>query len=189
MPKLIAKAALAGQAPLALGGVTLSETLLDSITSIAPLQGQDKALAKALKALGLTFPTPNSFAQKASARIVWTGRGQAFLINAAPEGQTAFAALTACAALTDQTDGWACLSLAGAPAEAALMRLVPLDLRGTAFPKGSAARAPLNHMQSILLRTGPHSFDLMVFRSMARSAWHEVETAMKSLAARQNVPV
>jgi sarcosine oxidase subunit gamma len=73
------------------------------------------------------------------------------------------------------------LRVTGTQATDALMRLVPLDLR--AFKPGQSARAPLGHMQMVLMRE-KQGFLLLVFRSMARTAWHEVETAMKSLAAR-----
>jgi sarcosine oxidase subunit gamma len=39
-------------------------------------------------------------------------------------------------------------------------------------------------MSSVLLRTGTDAFEIMVFRSMARTAWHEVEAALTALAAR-----
>ncbi|MGB8813876.1 MAG: sarcosine oxidase subunit gamma [Paracoccaceae bacterium] len=178
MPNLIAKSALAGQTALTLGATTLSEVPPGQITSIAPLKGQEKPLTKALKALGLGFPAPNTFLQKGDARIVWTGRDQAFLINAAPD------TLAPHAALTDQSDGWVTLTLQGPLAKAALMRLYPLDLRPLPFPKGTAARAPLNHMSSILLRTWADSFQIMAFRSMAQTAWHEIEAALRGVAAR-----
>lgn len=176
MPNLIAKSALSGQAPLVLVGTTLAELVPERITSVAPLKGQ--SLDKAMKILGLSFPAPNRFVEAAGAMIVWTGREQAFLIGASGEG------LTGLAALTDQTDGWAVLTLQGPKAEAALMRLYPLDLRLAQFGVGRAARAPLNHMSSVLMRTGAEGFTVMVFRSMARTAWHEIETALKALAAR-----
>lgn len=175
MPKLIAKTPLAGLWPITHGALSLSEVVLDSVLSLAPFQGQDKAVAKALKPLGLAFPAPNTFADKGHLRIVWTGRDQAFLVNGVLE--------TPAAALTDQSDGWACLRLEGAGADAALMRLYPLDLRESAFPTGRAARAPLNHMASILMRTET-AFEIMVFRSMAQSAWHEIAGQMQRLAAR-----
>lgn len=175
MPRLIAKSPLHGIWPASHGGLHLSEAVLDRVTSVAPFKGQEKALAKALKPLGLAFPAPNSFAEKGAARIIWTGRDQAFLINAEPPAEGA--------ALSDQSDGWACLRLEGDGADQALMRLYPLDLRLAAFPLGSAARAPLNHMASILMRS-ESAFEIMVFRSMAQSAWHEVETVMKRIAAR-----
>nr|WP_237684781.1 sarcosine oxidase subunit gamma [Szabonella alba] len=148
------------------------------ITSVAPLQGQEAALAKAFAPLGLAFPAPNRVSTGKDARLVWTSRGQAFLFGAAPAG------LEAHAALTDQSDGWATLRLTGAGAAAALMRLVPLDLEAMAVEE--AARAPLGHMQSILIRV-EDGFEILVFRSMARTLWHEVETAMKSLAARAQI--
>ena len=178
MPDLIAKSPLAGRPSLTIGAVTLSETRVGPITSVAAFAGQDKAVAVGLKAFGLTFPAPNRFTEKGPARLVWTGRDQAFLIGVAPDG------LAAGAAVTDQSDGWACLRLDGAGAEAVLARIVPIDTRLAAFPKGHAARTPFNHMSSILMRVGPATFDILIFRSMARTAWHEVETAMAALAAR-----
>lgn len=176
MPKLIAKTPLSGLWPVTHRDLSLSEVALDRITSVAPFRGQEKALAKALKPLGLVFPAPNSFAEKAGVRLVWTGRDQAFLINAALE--------TPAAALTDQSDGWACLRLEGAGAADVLMRLYPLDLRAQAFAPGQAARAGLNHMASVLMRTET-AFELLVFRSMARTAWAEIAEAMQHVAARR----
>jgi heterotetrameric sarcosine oxidase gamma subunit len=177
VPELIAKSALEGHATLHLAGVTMAEVALGPVTSVAVFPGGAKALAKGLKALGLAFPAPNAFVEKKGARIVWTGRDQAFLTGVeapALEG----------AALTDQSDGWATLSLGGAGAVDVLARLVPLDLRLASFPVGRAVRAPVSHMNAVILRTGDHAFEVMVFRSMARTAWHEIETAMQALAAR-----
>ena len=177
MPELIAKSPLSGVWPVAHGGLRLSEHLLGRVTSIAILPRQAKTVARALKPLGLAFPAPNRFVAADQASLVWTARDQAFLIGVAMPD-------TAGAALTDQSDGWAALRLEGPNADGTLMRLYPLDLRAGSFPVGTAARAPLNHMQSILTRTSPYAFDIMVFRSMARTAWHEVEAAMKTMAAR-----
>lgn len=179
MHKLIAKTPLDGQEPATHGGLTLSELGLSSIISIAPFTGREAALAKALKPLGLTFPQPNQMIAKDEARLVWTGRDQAFLLNAVIE--------TDAAALTDQGDGWAGLRLEGAGAEDALMRLYPLDLRMGNFPPGSAARAPLNHMSSVLMRPDARCFEILVFRSMAQTAWNEIAEAMAHLAARNAV--
>lgn len=174
MADLIAKSPLGG-ASVTIGALTLAEVMPGPITSVAPFRGQAKALDKALKPMGLSFPAPNRISRGKGAQLVWTSRDQAFLIGA--EG----AELAPHAALTDQSDGWAMLRLTGAEAAAALMRLVPLDLEGMSV--GEAARAPLGHMQSVLMRE-EEGFEILVFRSMARTAWHEVETAMKSLAAR-----
>lgn len=128
------------------------------------------------------MPEPNRFAEKKGARIVWTGREQAFLIGVdAPELEGA--------AVTDQSDGWAVLEVSGPAAVDVLARLVPMDLRLTACPVGSALRTQVNHMNTVILRTGDYAFEIMVFRSMARTAWHELETATHMVAARASVKI
>ena len=181
MPELIAKSALEGRT-VTLGTVTLAEVEVGPITSIAVFPGGAKAVARGLKVLGLAMPEPNSFAGKKGARIVWTGREQAFLTGAdcpVLEG----------AAVTDQSDGWAVLGVSGVGAVDVLARLVPLDLRLGAFPVGSAVRSGLNHMNAVILRVGDYAFEVMVFRSMARTAWHELETTMSMVAARAGVKI
>jgi sarcosine oxidase subunit gamma len=178
VPELIAKSALDG-ARLSRAGCTLAEVPVGPITSVAPYPGRDKAVARALKPLKLAFPAPNTTSRAGTARLVWSGLDQAFLIGVpAPE------ALAAHAALTDQSDGWCALALSGPAAADALMRLIPLDLRLAAFPVGRSVRAPLNHMALILGRPDPDSFELLVFRSMARTAWHEIEDVLTRLEAR-----
>lgn len=167
MPELIAKTALSGQS-ITHAGTTLAEVNLGQITSIACFPGQMAAVSAVLG----PFPAPNTHADG----LCWTGPDQAFLIGrAAPE-------LTGLAATTDQTGGWAALRLTGPLAVDVLARLVPLDLRH--MTEGQAARAPLGHMQMVLMREAD-SFLILVFRSMARTAWHELEEAMQMLAARK----
>jgi heterotetrameric sarcosine oxidase gamma subunit len=177
VPELIAKPPL-GHAPLTIGNATLAPWPLPRMTSVAPFQGQDKAITKALKAMGLAFPAPNHTVTGPQATLIWTGRNQAFLLGADP------APLALSAALTDQTDGWAAFTLQGPQVADILARLIPLDLRLPAFPVGQIVRTPLNHMNLILWRTAPYSFTLMVFRSMAHTAWHDLEAAMTMIAAR-----
>ncbi len=179
MARLIAKSPLEGVLPVETEGAILTEAALGPITSVAPFAGNERKVAAVLKAaLGLTFPGPGRSAEKGEARILWTGRGQAFLIGApAPEG------LRGLAALTDQSDGWAALRLDGPLAEAALARLVPLDLRAGAFRKGQTARTILFHMTCTITRLGPSSFEILVMRSMGRTAVHDIAVAMRSVAA------
>lgn len=179
MPDLIAKSALSGHAPLTRAGTTLAEGQAGPVTSVAPYPGRMPQVDACLAPLGLSFPAPNTQVAQGAARMLWTGREMAFLI-----GAEAPPALADHAALTDQTDGWALLTLTGPMAEAALMRPVPLDLRLAAFPVGRTTRAPLNHMQAILTRTAPDAFEVMVFRSMARTAWAELAEALEVLEAR-----
>lgn len=178
MASLIEKMPCDGLLPRVAGGVTLSELSNARITSLAPLKGKSRAVGAALKAVGLGWPGPGQSKTVGSASILWTGMDQAFLIGADP------GALEGLAALTDQSDGWARMRLSGPGAEQVLTRLVPLDLRPSVFAEGQMARTSLNHMIMILLRSGAGSFDIMVFRSMAGSAVHELGQAMEAVAAR-----
>lgn len=177
MAELIATPPLE-RAPLELGGVRLSAPATGAITALAPFNGQEAALSKALDAaLGLRFPAPGEVYAAGDALAVWSGRGQAFVIGAAVP------ALGGLAAVTDQSDAWACLRLEGPGSEAVLARLVPLDLRAASFAPGRAARSGLNHIMALIWRDEA-GFSILVMRSFAQSAWHEVETAMRGLAAR-----
>jgi heterotetrameric sarcosine oxidase gamma subunit len=181
VPELIAKSALEGRS-LGLGGVTLAEIEVGPIVSLAVYPGGTKAVAKGLKTLGLAMPEPGTFVEKKGARIVWTGREQAFLVGVevpALEG----------ASVTDQTDGWSVLSLSGQAAVDVLARLVPMDLRLGSFPVGRVVRTQLNHMNVVILRVGDYAFEIMGFRSMARTAWHELETTMHMVAARAGTKI
>lgn len=181
MASLIEKSACDGLLPVTVGAMTLTEAAPARITSVAPFAGQDKAVVAALKTMGLAWPAPNRAVVKGDAACFWTGRGQAFLVGADPAG------LVGVAALTDQSGAWAVMRLTGAGHEQALARLVSVDLRLTAFPVGHVARTGLNHMMAVLHRTAPDAITIMVFRSMAATAVHEITTAMRSVTARHAV--
>lgn len=168
MPELLAKSALDGRT-ITLAGTTLAEAYIGPLTSIAPFPGQTEATGAAL---GHAFPEPNT----TSGPLLWAGRDLAMLLGTAPD-------LTGLAATTDQTGGWCALRLTGPHAADALMRYTPLDLREKSFPPGTCTRAPLNHMSMILAREAD-GFLILIFRSMAQTAWHELETALHALHAR-----
>lgn len=178
MARLIAKSATEGLLPLTVGALTLTDATPARITAVAPWPGCEAAADAALQALGLGWPAPDRAITSAKAAILWSGRSQAFLLGAAPKG------LADAAALTDLSDGWVALALDGPPAADTLARLVPLDLSPAAFPEGATARSGLGHMVVLLHRAGPERFRLFVFRSMVRTAVHEIEVAMRSVAAR-----
>lgn len=179
MADLIATAPAAGLGlPVTTGAATLAAWASGPITSVAPFASGIAAVTKALKPLGLGWPEPGRMTEgSGGARLAFAGRGTAFLIGAPPPD------FGDAAAVTDQSDGWAGLSLAGAAAADVLARLVALDLRPGAFPQGSAVRAMLKHMPLCLMR-GAEGFEMLVFRSMTRTAVHELAEAMARVAAR-----
>ncbi len=180
MVDLTAKSACDGLLPISKGDVTLSELEIGNITALSPFRGQRAALSTALKAAhGVAFPNAGKVSEGEGVSCVWSGRDQAFLIGPPPAED-----LAAPAAMTDQSDAWAVVLLAGAAAEDVLARLVPLDLRAGAFPVGTSARTLCQHMTITLWRRDD-GFAIMAFRSMARTLAHEISEAMTSVAGRQ----
>jgi sarcosine oxidase subunit gamma len=145
------------------------------ILSVAPYPGSEAAVADRLG----VFPAPGEVHAWGDGRLVWAGRGLAFLFDA---DDTQGEGLEGLAAVTDQSDGWAGLHLSGADAPDVLARLVPLDL--APMPANGSARTLLNHMPLLLIRKDT-GFELWSFRSMAGTMLHEIGTAMRAVAARR----
>ena len=179
MVDLVAETPLSGMTARAIGTVTLAEVDLGVLTSIAPYKGKD--IAPAFKAAhGMPWPAPGRATGKAGARAIWFGREMVLLAGPEPD-----AALNAYAAMTLQSDAWACVTLTGEGAEDVLARLVPLDLSADSFKRGHTARTMIQHMNGSVTRIGADTFLLMVFRSMAGTLVHDLERAMESVAARR----
>lgn len=180
MVKLVAKSPCEGILPFEINGLNLTELARGRITSVAPYAGQEAAASGALKSLiGAELPAPNRSTGREGARVVWTGAGQAMVIGTAVDPS-----LAQHAALTDQSDAWVTFRLQGQGVENVLARLTPLDLNPGVFKKGHAARSQLGHMNAVFLKVAADAFEIMIFRSMARTAVHEIETTMRAVAAR-----
>lgn len=169
MANLTARSATEGLLPVSHGALTLSEVTPEAITSLMPLAGADFSL-----------PQPNRTQQALDGVLLWSGRNQALLLGPAPGALPGVA-------LTDQSDAWAVLHLEGQTATDALARLTPLDLDLNIFKPGHTARSLLGHMNALFHRAGPDGFDILIFRSMAASAVHEIEHAMKGVSARLSI--
>lgn len=180
MPELIVRSPAAGLTPVEIGGAKLTEAAMVPIWAIAPLRGQTDAVSRLLsKAHGLPFPAPGALHATGTARIAWSGLDQALLMGIAPEAD-----LASHAALVDQSDAWAHLVLDGPATRDVLARWVPMDLSPAACPPGSARRTLLGHMPALILHEGGDRFELLVFRSMAGTAVHDLTRAMRGVAAR-----
>lgn len=174
MAKLIALSPCAGLLPIAHGGVAVTEVLPGRLISVAPLRGQRKATSAMLKEqLGTGLPSVN----RRTGAVTWFGHGTWMVAGDV--------ALDGLAAVTDQSDAWAVVAVSGAGAEDVLARLVPVDLRAQLFKIGHVAKTMLAHMSVTITRTGADGFEIMVMRSMAQTLVHDLDVAMRSLAARQ----
>lgn len=176
---LAATTPCAGLLPVTIGTCTVSEVDLGCLTSVAQLKSGDTS-AVLSEAHGMAFPAPGRATGKAGARAIWFGRDIALLAGPAPDAR-----LAQVAALTDQTDAWATVTLEGDDADAVLARLCPIELRAAHFKRGHTARTTLMHMNVSVTRLGTNSFLILAFRSMAATLVHDLVTAMESIAARR----
>jgi heterotetrameric sarcosine oxidase gamma subunit len=168
----------AGLLPITIGALTVTEAEVGPVTSVSPF---DSAAHAAFDlALGLPFPTAGHSTGEGDVRCVWAGQGEALLIGAAPA-----LTLGAFAAVVDQSDAWAFVTLTGQGGADALARLVPVDIRLSAFAVGTTARTQLGHMNASITRTGDDTFLIAVFRSMAATLVHDLTTALEAVAARR----
>lgn len=180
MVELVAKTPCAGLLPVSVGDLRLEECEMLPMSVIMPYAGKSEAVGTALqKAHGLALPSVNKAEIDGGASVLWFGRGQFLLRGAAPD-----AGLSDLAAVTDQSDAWAVVRLSGAKAVDVLARLVPVDMRLSAFPEKSTVRTDLMHMMASITRLGPDSFQIMVFRSMAQTLVHDLKGAMEAVGAR-----
>jgi heterotetrameric sarcosine oxidase gamma subunit len=178
--ELLEKSPCAGLLPLTHGGVTVSEVALGALTSVSAWRGKDKDLSEALKAAhGMAAPSTGRATGKEGARAIWFGHDTLLLAGPHPDAK-----LATLAALIDQSDAWACVRIEGDGTETVLARLVPVDLRASVFKRGHTARTLVGHMSASVTRIADSAFLILVFRSMATTLVHELETAMRAVASR-----
>jgi sarcosine oxidase subunit gamma len=180
---LIARTPFQDHLPLHGDGVIAEPLEPGPITSLAPFKGQEAAVSAALTAqIGIGLPPPNRLLAAGTAtegpRAVWSGVGQAFVLGTKLDPIPG-------AAMTDQSDAWAGVALEGSGARDVLARLTPLDLRPARFAQGQAARTLLGHMSCLLWRSADTRYEILVFRSMADWAAHEIDALLRAHTARR----
>ncbi len=174
MANLIALTPCAGLLPVTHGDVTVTEIVMDRLTSVAPFAGQNKvASAKLKEQVGHGL----SAVGQRSGAVTWFGHGTWMVRGAVT--------LDGLAAVTDQSDAWAVIAINGASVEDVLARLVPIDLRVSVFNEGHVAKTMLSHLSVTIVRSGPDAFEIMVMRSMAQTLVHDLDVAMRGVAARR----
>lgn len=173
MVKLVPLPPCADLLPITQAGVTVTQVAVDVLMSVAPFAGQQDAVSDALKSqtgAGL------SLANRRDGPVTWFGHGAWIVWGPVT--------LDGIAAVTDQSDAWAVVQLQGDAVEAVLARLVPVDLRRSVFADGHVAKTMLGHMSVTITRLSADAFEIMVMRSMAGTLVHDLQVAMRGVAAR-----
>lgn len=167
--------------PVRIGAATLSaDQDLGHVTLLISKNGSNKALGAALKAhYGLAWPAAGRSLGTDGAEILWYARNQALLIGPPPKDD-----LAPFAALIDQSDGLVRAQLQGPGVCDVLARLVPVDLRITAFPLGQTLRSLAFHIPVCLSRVSEETISILVTRSMAGSLVHDLINAMEAVHSR-----
>lgn len=172
MVKLLETTPCTGLLPREIGGTKLSEVALGRVWSVSPFAGQTGAVDKALRKLGVVFPEAGQIIASGDVSAIWFGAEQALVMGAANLPKMP-------AAVTDQSDAWACVRIEGHAVDV-LARLSPVDLRGAA----GVRRTLIGHMSAVIIARDREVFDVMVMRSMAATLVHDLETAAIGIAAR-----
>jgi len=80
--------------------------------------------------------------------------------------------------VTDQSDSWLQLVIAGSGTQAALERICPLDIDSQAFQIGDVARTSMEHMSVVMVRLAETQWQLLSPRSTAGTFVHALELSI-----------
>lgn len=149
--KLAVRTGLGREQPLAeeWPGFSMREITGLSVWWMSVARGDRDRLDKACeKHVGTALPPDRRFVETDKGlRILWAGDRQWFVIG---EGAHVPPAIARLAAVTDQSDGWVAMRVAGERTRAVMERLCLVDLDPAAFPTGTVARTPIEGMHALI---------------------------------------
>ncbi len=144
------------------------------------LDSADQDAVAALEAIGIRLPGEANGVAAADRRVLWLGPDECLIVTAqgdevAIQQQASQALAGRHHALTDLTDNYTTIRVAGPSAEALLAKGCPLDLHGSVFPAGRVAQSLIGAVDMILEcladGAGGRMFLLFVRRSFAQYTW------------------
>jgi methylglutamate dehydrogenase subunit D len=167
------------------------------LATVAVRNGHGPALSRHVKErFGLLLP--DRPLRAAAGGIAFAGTGPGVWLATQESGGNEFAdvlekEIGVMAAVTDQSDGYAVLRLAGPKLRDALAKIVPLDVHPAAFKHGDVASTVAWHMGVTLWRLedaadGSPVFEFAVFRSLAGSFWHALALSAAEFGLRIDAP-
>jgi len=151
------------------------------LATVAMRKGQGLLLSQRIRDV-FGIELPNGPRRRSAGRVAFAGTGPDVWLASQEQGAIGFAAalerdLGAAASVSDQSDGYAVLRLAGPMVRNTLAKLVSIDVHPRAFKVGDVASTMAFHMGVMLWRLEDGSddspvFEIAVFRSLAGSFWH-----------------
>ena len=160
------------------------ETL--GLVSVAPPLGGKQVLDDVLSSsYSCSWPPTGGSSQTHVDGMTLLGlaQDQAFLLFDETNTTTASiaTALGDHAYLTDQSDSWAMLRMAGPLTRVTLERTCPIDMDPAVFPVGAVTRTQMEHLAIIVHREAVDEFLLLSPTSSARSFLHMIQTSVRNI--------
>lgn len=169
-----------------IGQIVLAEVTDRALVSIALRSGEEAGLKGALKsAFGLDLPKPLAVSTQGPFRIFSSGQAQ-WMLEAPYASHEDLARIVSAplrdfASVTEQTDGWVQLEVAGPDLLRLFERLCAVDMRAHSQPV--ATRCLMDHMGVFLVHEASKgAATILAPRSMAASLWHAVSAASHAAA-------
>jgi methylglutamate dehydrogenase subunit D len=159
-------------------GVTLTEVTHFALAEITAFRGQKKALAeKMVQSFGLTVPAANKTTQGPDLRLISIGPGKYLALAEADAARGLVSNLEAklgdVAAVVDQSDARAIVTVSGPRARDALAKGIMIDLAPSAFHNGDAATTFAVQLWVTLWQENTEpSYRLSVFRAFGADLLH-----------------
>lgn len=131
-------------------------------------------VAKAVQAAaGLALPTQRGIVEGESGAVAWMARDELLILCGHDQADACVATLDsqltgAHHLAVNVSDARAFFAIEGAGAREVLAKLAPVDLRPGVFEPGEMRRTRLAQVPAAFWMTGPNSFRLICFRSVAR---------------------
>ena len=149
-------------------GVVLRERTDLTLAQVGSFRGREQELADAVRsAFGVDLPTSPKRVASGAVAFVWAGPGKWLATSTAG---TDFTGLPA--AVADQSDGRAVLSISGVKARETLATLISLDLHPRAFAPGDAALTHAASISTLLWQVDDKpTYELVCFRTFAATLW------------------
>ena len=179
-------------------GVALTEAVGLRLLNLRGDATDKRFLDAVRKGLGTVPPRdPNTVAAADGVRILWLGPDEWLVVapEASPEngGPDAWQALATGLAnhhhsVTELSDNYAVVDLAGTKAAWVLAKGWPNDLHSSVFMPGHCAQGMLAHAQVILEKTGDERYRLYVRPSFAAYLWDWLTDAAGDVGYRIDAP-
>ncbi len=158
-------------------GITLREMSDFEIVSIAVVNGEETNFGKMFKkAFDAAPPSPATFSQTKTGKVLWTGQSQYFLFQDGQDDRLDEAlakTFEGKAYTTLQTDGWAAVEVAGSRVHDLLERFIPLDISHAKI--GFGARTTAHHMSVLVMKTSEDTYELLTPRSSSKTFLEALE--------------